>query len=50
LWGDKTRQNTVKRGVIVDIENKGVAKFKGAESKKRQPEAGAKKWKADCYL
>jgi hypothetical protein len=41
LWSDKTRQNTVKRGVLVDGENKGVAKFEVAENKKRQLEAGA---------
>ncbi|HZV89803.1 MAG TPA: hypothetical protein VFF95_19800 [Candidatus Binatus sp.] len=35
------RQNTAKRGVLVDGENKGVAKFEVAENKKRQLEAGA---------
>ena len=36
LWSDKRRQNTVKRGVLVDGENKGVGKFEVAENKKRQ--------------
>ena len=43
LWSDKTRQNTVKHGVLVDGENIGVAKFEVAENKKRQLEAGATK-------
>jgi len=38
LGRDKTRQNTAKRGVLVDGENKGVAKFQVAESKRRQAE------------
>jgi hypothetical protein len=50
LWSDKTRQNTVKRGVGTNAENKGVAEFELAENKKRQLEAGGTKWKANCYL
>jgi hypothetical protein len=33
LWSDKTRQNTVKRGVGANAENKGVAEFQLAENK-----------------
>ena len=43
LRSDKARQNTVKRGVFADDENKGVAKLEVAENKKRQLEAGATK-------
>jgi len=37
------RQNTAKHGVLVDVENKGVAKLEVAENKKRQLEAGGTK-------
>jgi hypothetical protein len=50
LWSYKTRQNTVKRGVGANAENKGVARFQLAENKKRQLEAGGTKWKAKYYL
>jgi hypothetical protein len=33
LWSHKIRQNTVKRGVLVDVENKGVAKFEVPKTK-----------------
>lgn len=50
LRRDKTRQNTVKRGVMAADENKGVAKFELVENKKRQLKAGGTKYKAKCYL
>jgi hypothetical protein len=34
LGWDKTRQNTVKHGVFVDVENTGVAEFQVIENKK----------------
>jgi hypothetical protein len=50
LWSDKTRQNTVKRGVLAGGENKEVARFELAENKKCQLEAGGTKWKTKRYL
>jgi len=50
LWGDKTRQNTVKRGVWANAENKGVAKFQLEANKKRQLEAGGTKWETNYYF